>query len=90
MVVDAKYKTIYQNHYDKENIRQLSGYARMKPVYDKLGKNYNENIDCLIIYPDQSSLQKDLRNTDLKGTPIKEFVNFFKAPIVLPIIKEKK
>jgi len=36
------------------NYRQISGYARLKAVYDKLNIDYKQTIDCLIIYPNQT------------------------------------
>ena len=52
MVVDAKYKPQYTDRkINKEDIRQVAGYARLKEVYDILKVDYNKNIDCLIIYP---------------------------------------
>ncbi|MFC2102319.1 hypothetical protein ACFLS7_04925 [Bacteroidota bacterium] len=86
IVADAKYKPIYQSHYDKDNIRQLSGYARMKSVYRKLQKAQNEIIDCLIIYPDQENGIEHLRDINLKGTAIDQFVNFYKIAIRLPLV----
>lgn len=54
-VVDTKYKPQYENHKVKvEDIRQLSGYARIKSVYDDLGcKEYTELLKCLVIYSHQ-------------------------------------
>jgi len=86
MVVDAKYKTIYQTHYDKEDIRQISGYARMKSVYKKLGKDDNEIIDCLIIYPDQKIGHENLNDVDLKKSEIEKFNRFYKVPVKIPVI----
>lgn len=87
MVVDAKYKTIYQKHYEKEDVRQISGYARMKSVYRKLEKKENEIIDCLIIYPDQANGNEDFKSTDFSENVISEFVQFYKVSIKLPTIK---
>jgi 5-methylcytosine-specific restriction enzyme subunit McrC len=87
IVVDAKYKERYRSNYDKEDIRQVSGYARMKSVYKSLEKHEDEIIDCLIIYPDQSTGNKDLKNIDLTKTPISQFVHLYKLPILLPVLK---
>lgn len=86
MVVDAKYKTVYKTGFRNEDLRQLSGYARLKTVYDHLGKNYNEVIDCLIVYPDQSEGFTNLFEADLKKGVIKHFTNFYKIPVKLPLI----
>ncbi len=86
MIVDAKYKEIYQTDNDINDIRQLSGYSRLKGVYDELKKNDNEVIDCLIIYPDQNQGNEDFKTVDLTTNSIKGFVHFYKVPIKIPII----
>lgn len=86
MVVDAKYKETYQNSYNIEDIRQISGYARMNSVYNELNKNKNKNINCLIIYPDQKIERESLINVDLTVMPINDFVHFYKIPIKLPTL----
>ncbi len=88
MVIDAKYKKKYKDSYKIEDIRQVSGYARLKSVYDELGKNYNEVNDCLIIYPDQIDGHIDLKGIDFKDDKykIEQFVQFYKIPIRLPLV----
>lgn len=85
MVVDAKYKTVYKFHYEKDDIRQVSGYARMRKVYEVLKKSENEIVDCLIIYPDQESGSLSLKIADFKALAINEFVRFYKVPVSLPV-----
>ena len=84
MVIDAKYKPIYEKNKDIEDIRQVSGYARLTEVYEKLGlENSNELIDCLIIYP---SLEE---NTDLNIANKKEihqYRNIYKLSVSVPLI----
>lgn len=88
MVVDAKYKPVYQeNSVDIENIRQISGYARDNKVRDFLDVSPNEELECLIIYPDQTSNNVDLRNIDTKLENIGQFSGFRKVGIRLPVIK---
>jgi 5-methylcytosine-specific restriction enzyme subunit McrC len=86
-VADAKYRAVYKSFYDKDDIRQLSGYARMQSVYHFLKKPKNEVIDCLIIYPDPENGYKSLKEVCLKETSIEQFVNFYKVPVSLPLIK---
>ncbi|WP_291149209.1 5-methylcytosine restriction system specificity protein McrC [Flavobacterium sp. UBA7680] len=89
MVVDAKYKPRYNNdNVSKEDIRQVSGYARMKSVYEELEKDHekNEVIDCLIIYSNQDSGRKDFVNDNFKFESEKNYVKFFKIGIELPIV----
>lgn len=54
MVIDTKYKLQYQSREVHEDIRQVSGYARLNKVRKELGFENEEHkiIDCLIVYPD--------------------------------------
>jgi 5-methylcytosine-specific restriction enzyme subunit McrC len=88
VVIDAKYKPIYQqkDRYDIDDIRQISGYARDKKVVDELKSEPSKVIDCLIIYP-QTYGGTD-SNFNLEDNPIKQFVNFYKMAVKLPLIDE--
>ena len=83
LIVDAKYKLKYGHTYIIDDIRQVSGYARLKAVSEELGKADSEVIDCLIIYPHQSSSYE--LPMDLLSVPINGFNRFFKVGIRLPI-----
>ena len=86
MVIDAKYKPIYENSRVIDDIRQVSGYARLTEVYKKLGlENSNELIDCLIIYP---SLDEDT-NFNLKDKKIDGYKNIYKLSVSIPLINKK-
>lgn len=88
MVIDAKYRPLYKATFDNKDIRQLSGYSRLKNVYSQLGVNPSNLIDCLIIYPDQVNGYEDLNGiNNLKETEISEFSQFYKLAIKVPIIK---
>lgn len=90
MVVDAKYKLKYQaDNYEIENIRQISGYARDKKVIDKLKTDPSKTIDCLIIYPDQDIDIDNLINSDLRQNEIKQFSQFYKVAVKLPVLEPK-
>ncbi|WP_069657767.1 5-methylcytosine restriction system specificity protein McrC [Arcticibacter eurypsychrophilus] len=52
MVIDAKYKPLYIYGKDHNDIRQVSGYARLDKIFKALGLEEDRLIDCLIIYPD--------------------------------------
>ena len=83
MVIDAKYKPIYEDSRVIDDIRQVSGYARLERVYQKLGlEGSNELIDCLIIYP---SLDEDT-NFLLKDKKIAGYRNIYKQSISIPLI----
>ena len=86
MVIDAKYKPIYEDSRVIDDIRQVSGYARLTEVYKKLGlENSNELIDCLIIYP---SLDEDT-NFNLKDKKIDGYKNIYKLSVSIPLINKK-
>ncbi len=91
MVIDAKYKPRYLYTAVLEDARQLSGYSRMHKVYDDLKYSKDKIIDCLIIYPNQGSNNDDLSNFDTlikdPNSSIREYVNFFKIGIKLPVVK---
>jgi 5-methylcytosine-specific restriction enzyme subunit McrC len=89
LVIDAKYKPKYKfkNGIDKEDFRQISGYARLKKVYDKLKKGYNENIDCLVIYPDMEIQNNNLVDLTAEKHKIDKYVGFYKLGVYLPTIK---
>ncbi|KHE71380.1 MULTISPECIES: restriction endonuclease [Capnocytophaga] len=83
MVIDAKYKPIYEDNRVIDDIRQVSGYARLERVYQKLGlEGSNKLIDCLIIYP---SLDEDT-NFFLKDKKIAGYRNIYKQSISIPLI----
>lgn len=86
MIIDAKYKQKYQKGFFKEDVRQLSGYARLKKVYKELQKPENETIDCLIIYPKKDGLDS-LENCHLYSEEIKAYVKFYKLGVKIPIIQ---
>lgn len=88
MVIDTKYKTKYgKGKKDKNDIRQLSGYARMDKVYKELNKPTNEVIDCLIIYPirDKENQHNGLLSLDEKQ-PIDTYVGFYRLGLSVPCI----
>jgi len=88
MVVDAKYKPRYKNeHVSTEDIRQVSGYARLTKVYDFLGVEKNKVIDCLVIYSSQFVSRQDFKDEHFKYEPEDEYVQFYKIGIKLPVQK---
>lgn len=86
MVVDAKYKPQYKNgNISTEDIRQISGYARLKKVYDFLELKDDKIIDCLVIYSNQNANRKDFKNNNFELEPESNYVRFFKIGIELPV-----
>jgi 5-methylcytosine-specific restriction enzyme subunit McrC len=87
MVIDAKYKLKYDQHFENADIRQVSGYARLKDVYKYLGKAETEIIDCLIIYPVVNLPVASLSPECLKANIIDSYVQFYRLGIGLPVQK---
>ena len=83
MVIDAKYKSIYEEKKVIDDIRQVSGYARLKVVYNKLKIEEDRLIDCLIIYPTLEQ-NADFNITDKKEIP--EYKGIYKLSISVPLV----
>lgn len=98
-IVDTKYKPRYENHnVSPEDVRQVSGYARIKKVYDELGcKDYDKVLDCLVVYSHQDC-SEELTKEHFTLSPEKElkkmraengYVKFYKLGIKLPEITKQ-
>lgn len=86
MVVDAKYKPQYLNgNINTEDIRQISGYARLKKVYDFLDFEDDKIIDCLVIYSHQAAKRIDFKGDNFSIVEENEYKRFFKIGIELPL-----
>ena len=83
MVIDAKYKPIYEEGKVIDDIRQVSAYARLKAVYNEFEIEENKLIDCLIIYPSLEE-NKDLNIENKKE--ISEYRNIYKLSVSIPLI----
>lgn len=89
MVIDAKYKPKYKDSRDNKDMRQVSGYARLKNVYEYLhGETegvYDKIIDVLIIYPNQEA--EDIINIQkIKDESIDDYIHSYRLGIKLPVI----
>jgi 5-methylcytosine-specific restriction enzyme subunit McrC len=89
MIIDAKYKYIYDgNGYDINDVRQLSAYARDRGLLKQLQipePLWKQTVlPCLIIYPDTTFGLVGLN--PLPGESIKQFERFFRVGIRLPMI----
>lgn len=86
MVVDAKYKPQYQNgNINTEDIRQISGYARLNKVYEFLEFENDKVIDCLVIYSNQDANRIDFKGDNFSLEEEKEYNRFYKIGIQLPL-----
>lgn len=90
MVIDAKYKSIYLDGRNDEDIRQVSGYARLNHIYDYLDIDKKEIVDCLIIHPDQGRGLENIAGIKLNKDEfqIPEYNRVFKLGVKLPIVKQ--
>ncbi|MEI0496471.1 restriction endonuclease, partial [Brachyspira intermedia] len=86
-IADSKYKEIYINHYDKNDIMQLSGYSRIVKIIDEFkdDSEYQKNNyipKSLIIYlNNDDDFDIDFNNIE----EIKHFVKFYKIKVSLPV-----
>lgn len=88
MVIDAKYIPGWKSKVNHDNVRQLSGYARLRAVQERLGytKDQAKLLDCLIIYPNITTETKEIELDDLRATAVEAYDNFYKLGIQLPTI----
>ncbi len=86
MVIDAKYKLKYLDSREHADMRQVSGYARLRKVYEALGIAQGTVIDCLIVYPDIENGSASLSGIDLRKEEIPDYFNIYKVGIRLPLL----
>ena len=85
LIIDAKYKLKYKYRYIHEDIRQVSGYARLKKVREKIGfsENNDTHIDCLIIYPKTEGEITEINFSQKEN--VKPYYKIFKLGIKIPL-----
>lgn len=91
-IVDVKYKD-YSNSksIDVGDIRQVAGYARMKPIFKEMGLSRNSVIDSIIIYPSINSENHLLDDEVIASkTELKNYYNIFKLDVNIPTIDTKQ
>jgi 5-methylcytosine-specific restriction enzyme subunit McrC len=90
-VIDAKYKLRYKEYESmiKDDAREVSGYARLTRIYQRLGLPEDAlPIKCLIIYPDQDQ-EETFTFTRVEEPQFKvlpDYIRMFKCGIRLPVI----
>lgn len=93
-VVDAKYKPRYKGMtgIDKDDARQVAGYARLQKIYDMLELDAENAlpIKCLIVYPDQEQQERFAFTNTEEPTfeKVKDYIRFYKIGIRLPVIQQ--
>lgn len=97
IIIDAKYKLHYQTSHIHEDIRQVSGYARLRKVRQEIGLDLHDdrNIACLIIYPtvaeaadilNLESIYKLINDNNNARFAIKAYHKIYKMGLALPVI----
>ena len=90
LVIDAKYKTVYETGLDMDNMRQVAGYARNAALLVKLGiprKDWDQVLDCLIIYPVRDGDALSATTYFKDRMPIEEYHRIWKLGIPVPMRK---
>jgi 5-methylcytosine-specific restriction enzyme subunit McrC len=90
MVIDAKYKLGWMNgNVSHEDVRQVSGYARLLKVYKELDWDHERLIPCLIVYPDQGEgVPMDFADGVVRMDALKAYVGVFKIAVRLPVVSK--
>jgi 5-methylcytosine-specific restriction endonuclease McrBC regulatory subunit McrC len=94
MIIDAKYKVHYQQGHIHQDIRQVSGYARLNAVREKLKVEDDSNINCLIIYPTLEkhetdfNLDKIVEGFNNDNNRIMAYHKVYKLGVTLPTINK--
>jgi 5-methylcytosine-specific restriction enzyme subunit McrC len=100
LILDTKYKPRYgTGTFDKDDVRQLAGYARDRKVLKRLGIQEAEEQDsavvpCVIIYPETrgedvkfDKTRSPIDQECLEVVPMREFVGFYRMGFPLPVLK---
>jgi 5-methylcytosine-specific restriction enzyme subunit McrC len=83
-IIDAKYKRYAERPIETDDIRQVSGYGRMKSVRKALNVTDHSLIPCLIIYPEHGS--NDFIPPSDKWIDEGRYLDVYKLGVTLPII----
>jgi 5-methylcytosine-specific restriction enzyme subunit McrC len=88
LVIDAKYKPKYfgKTHQGLHaDIRQVSGYARLREIRKRLGvSDSNLLLGCVIIFPDLNSQMDTI--SDLKNNEVSQYEKVWKVGVRLPLL----
>lgn len=92
IVMDTKYKLHYKQSHIHEDIRQVSGYARLRKVRRVCGlENADIHLNCLIVYPVLDEVEenfsiKNIQTQLTTANEIKAYHKVFKLGLKLPLI----
>lgn len=84
-IIDAKYKQYGKKNIEVDDIRQVSGYARMKAIRKNLGVSHHHLLPCLIVFPQHNSNTFLPNHTDWEEEG--RYLDIYKIGIQLPIIQ---
>jgi 5-methylcytosine-specific restriction enzyme subunit McrC len=90
IIADAKYKAWYKHNREDfmtKDLRQVSGYARLKKIREMFNIKENEVPKCLIIYPTLSGGQETISRNDLLKDEMQSYFNIYKIGLNIPTIK---
>ncbi|TRO66955.1 5-methylcytosine restriction system specificity protein McrC [Christiangramia sabulilitoris] len=88
IIADAKYKPWYKYDWNEkmnDDLRQVSGYARLKEVRNKFKINDDVVPNCLIIYPDLDDGHKNFKAEYLSKKRFDHYKNIYKVGITIPL-----
>lgn len=83
-IVDAKYKRYGERTIEMDDIRQVSGYARLKTIRKHLNVQSKSIIPCLFVYPTINGNDKNPDYKDWKEEG--HYEDIYKVGIRLPLI----
>ena len=88
-VIDTKYKAYWKWNPDHKDVRQVSGYTRLKDIYSKLDIPMDQIIDGMVIYPDLEEGEDDFSDDKLKDNrrELKEYNRVYSIGVKLPLVK---
>ena len=84
LIIDSKYKKKYKDSFETSDMRQISGYARLKVVHRFFNLEKGILLDCLIIYPDIINGVEHIPE-ELLEFPINDYFGIYKLGIKIPI-----
>lgn len=82
LILDAKYKKLYEATFDHADIMELSCYARDERLLPELPEDYAPR--CIIIYPGADDELCADRPLDCQGRKIAGYRNFYRLSVPLP------
>jgi 5-methylcytosine-specific restriction enzyme subunit McrC len=88
IIADAKYKPWHKYDWNENmnnDLRQVSGYARLKEVRNKFEIPEDIVPNCLIIYPNLDNGCKTFFSESLLKSQYKNYKNIFKVGITIPL-----